>query len=214
MRPRISVHPVPSSELLAATFLGCLIQHPTAAGTSLQHRSVQWRQTLQGSQCSWQLPRAVWCFLPVEGTPVGCRHPVVCLRLTLPLCFPCRYERVPDGMGAPGFPSSLQRQAVVCAHSRAQLVGIHCWRAEMALPDDAKLLVQRGPAGRALGNGRFWGEQCGLEALGHGRFWCVQCGLEVLVFAVWVGGQPGVWVRHSPGSERARPSPCPSFPSR
>ncbi|NXB59613.1 RBM7 protein, partial [Struthidea cinerea] len=28
-----------------------------------------------------------------------------------------RYERVPDGMAAPGFPSSLQRQAVVCAHT-------------------------------------------------------------------------------------------------
>ncbi|NWT24626.1 RBM7 protein, partial [Cardinalis cardinalis] len=64
-----------------------------------------------------------------------------------------RYERVPDGMGAPGFPSSLQRQAVVRAHSRAQLLGIHCWRAEMALADDLKLLAQRGPAGRALGEG-------------------------------------------------------------
>ncbi|NWS36177.1 RBM7 protein, partial [Polioptila caerulea] len=31
-----------------------------------------------------------------------------------------RYERVPDGMAAPGFPSSLQRQAVVRAHQQAQ----------------------------------------------------------------------------------------------
>ncbi|NXQ76440.1 RBM7 protein, partial [Quiscalus mexicanus] len=81
-----------------------------------------------------------------------------------------RYERAPDGMGAPGFPSSLRRQAVVRAHSRAQLVGIYCWSAEMALPEDVKLLVQRGPAGRALGDVGFWCEQCGLEALGHGRF--------------------------------------------
>ncbi|KFO61697.1 RNA-binding protein 7, partial [Corvus brachyrhynchos] len=29
-----------------------------------------------------------------------------------------RYERVPDGMAAPGFPSSLQRQAVVRAHTQ------------------------------------------------------------------------------------------------
>ncbi|KAL2295725.1 hypothetical protein Nmel_017246, partial [Mimus melanotis] len=28
-----------------------------------------------------------------------------------------RYERVPDGMASPGFQSSLQRQAVVCAHT-------------------------------------------------------------------------------------------------
>lgn len=40
---------------------------------------------------------------------------VVCLRLKLLICFLCRYERIPDGMAAPGFPSSLQRQAVVRA---------------------------------------------------------------------------------------------------
>uniref|UniRef100_A0A8C9NYR9 Uncharacterized protein n=1 Tax=Serinus canaria TaxID=9135 RepID=A0A8C9NYR9_SERCA len=79
--------------------------------------SVEWRQTLHGSPCSWLLPRAVWCFLPMEGTPGGHKCLAVCLRLTLLLCFPCRYERVPDGMATPGFPSSLQRQAVVRAHS-------------------------------------------------------------------------------------------------
>uniref|UniRef100_A0A8D2N0S2 RNA binding motif protein 7 n=1 Tax=Zonotrichia albicollis TaxID=44394 RepID=A0A8D2N0S2_ZONAL len=48
------------------------------------------------------------------------RCPVVCLRLTLLLCFLCRYERVPDGMGALGYPSSLQRQAVMNSAARQQ----------------------------------------------------------------------------------------------
>ncbi|NWT98354.1 RBM7 protein, partial [Urocynchramus pylzowi] len=34
-----------------------------------------------------------------------------------------RYERVPDGMAAPGFPSSLQRQAVVRAHTHRHSLG-------------------------------------------------------------------------------------------
>lgn len=41
MQPRIQINPVPSLELLAPTLLGCLIQHPTAAGRTLTSTGVQ-----------------------------------------------------------------------------------------------------------------------------------------------------------------------------
>ncbi|NWY68213.1 RBM7 protein, partial [Erithacus rubecula] len=46
--------------------------------------------------------------LGAAGIPPGMPHPAS-------IC--SRYERVPDGMGSPGFQSSLQRHAVVRAHS-------------------------------------------------------------------------------------------------